>query len=141
MSLPSDLMDFAGIWRIHREIDFTDRDTHARFLGEASLTPHGTGLIYSETGELRLGQAPPMRAERRYLWEPSDTGGIATFFDDGRPFHVFTLNAASQATHKCPPDTYRVAYAFHDWPAWTATWAVTGPKKAYTMVSLYTRPA
>lgn len=139
--MPRELSDFEGIWRIHREIDFADRDTDAQFVGEARLIPHDGGLIYEESGELRLGRAPAMRAERRYLWEPGEAGGIATFFDDGRPFHSFSLAQASDAKHDCPPDTYHVAYAFHDWPAWTATWAVTGPKKAYTMVSLYTRPA
>ncbi|MEO0692019.1 MAG: DUF6314 family protein [Pseudomonadota bacterium] len=140
MSLPRGLADFEGVWRLHREIDFVDRDLPAAFVGEARLMPQGTGLIYAESGQLTLGNAPPMRAERRYLWRPDPTG-IATFFDDGRPFHTFALDASSEATHDCAPDTYRVAYAFHDWPAWTATWRVTGPKKDYTMVSLYTRPA
>ena len=141
MNLPQDLSDFEGVWRIHREIDFAERSLPGRFVGEARLVPHDGGLHYSETGELTLGTAPPMRAERQYLWRPDGDGGIALFFDDGRPFHAFALGPAAEADHDCPPDTYRVAYGFADWPAWTATWRVTGPRKDYTMVSLYTRPA
>lgn len=140
MSLPRELTDFAGFWRLHREIDFADRDMQASFLGEARLTPQGSGLIYDESGHLTLGTAPALHAERRYIWEPA-ADGIAMLFADGRPFHTFSLAPASEATHDCPPDIYRVSYAFHDWPVWTATWRVTGPKKDYTMLSLYTRPA
>ena len=32
---------------------------------------------------------------------------------------------------------YRVRYDFSDWPDWRTIWHVTGPRKAYEMVSHY----
>ena len=137
---PHRLDDFAGRWRVTREI--TDRAAgHAgRFEGEATLSPEGEALRYLENGVLTLPGAPPMAATRVYLWHPAP-GGVAVHFDDGRFFHAIALDGPRpEAMHDCPPDTYRVAYDFTGWPVWRAVWDVTGPRKDYRMASLYTRP-
>jgi hypothetical protein len=39
------------------------------FTGVAELQPVGeAGLIYTESGQMRIGAAPVMQATRRYLW-------------------------------------------------------------------------
>ena len=131
------LADFEGRWRILREIDDRRAGQVGQFEGTATLTVDAQGLIYAETGTLRIGTSAPMQADRTYLWR--DEGGrIAVLFDDGRPFHSFALATDTPgADHWCDPDTYRVTYDFSPWPNWSAEWAVTGPRKDYVMVSYY----
>ena len=53
-------------------------------------------------------------------------------FPDGRFFHRFRPEGAAAGTdHPCGPDLYRVAYDFAAWPAWSVTFDVSGPRKAY----------
>ncbi|RBP93682.1 hypothetical protein DFO80_105106 [Rhodobacter sp. 140A] len=130
------LSDFAGEWTIAREIEQAGAGT-ARFEGRACFTPEGAGLAYHEAGTLTLPGAAPMRAGRDYLWR-EEGAEIAVFFSDGRPFHRFDP-AAPAAQHWCDPDDYRVRYDFAAWPDWRAEWRVSGPRKAYTMRSLYRR--
>lgn len=139
MTLPRTIVDFAGLWHIRREIADRHSGQTGLFAGRATLLPDAKGLVYSETGQLSLGDQPPMSATRRYLWQ--DLGhGAAIHFEDGRPFHVLPFNtAAPQARHDCPPDDYRVRYDFNAWPDWEAVWTVRGPRKDYTMTSRYAR--
>ena len=130
------LSDFRGLWVIARTITQADGTT-GQFSGTGDFAPTADGALeYTETGELRLANSPPMRATRRYRWEE----GLNVFFEDGRAFHRIP-GAGGEALHLCPPDTYRVADDFSDWPNWRATWDVTGPKKAYRMVSQYSPAA
>ena len=139
MSGPQELSDFAGRWSVSRVIMDRTGGPEGRFEGVAELTPDAQGLVYSETGQLRLGTAVPFHATRRYLWR-ADGDAIQTFFDDGRPFHRIALGGVeARDLHDCPPDIYRVLYDFSQWPRWTARWDVTGPRKDYLMVSDYAR--
>lgn len=132
------LGDFAGRWRIERRIEDRLSGAGGRFDGEAVFVPEGERLIYRERGELRLGDGPGFTAERTYLWR--DEGGrIAVDFADGRPFHAFDPGADPAAHHLCIADDYRVRYDFSGWPEWRAEWTVTGPRKDYTMRSVYRR--
>jgi len=129
------LADFEGRWQLSRRIEDHRAGVTGRLEGEAVFEPGQGGLILTETGRLRYGAGAPMQAERRYLWR-AEAGGIAVFFEDGRPFHRFSP-AAPEARHDCPPDLYRVRYDFSVWPAWRAVWHVTGPRKDYGMISTY----
>ncbi|MEO1344489.1 MAG: DUF6314 family protein [Pseudomonadota bacterium] len=136
--MPRGLMDFAGDWRVTRVIE--DRlGPPGQFEGTAALTPDGPGLTYTEKGRLTLGSAPPMQAERSYLWrEESDL--IQVLFDDARPFHRFDPNLGGAGErHYCDPDIYDVVYALDDWPNWSSSWTVTGPRKDYTMRTQFAR--
>ena len=94
-------------------------------------------MHYVETGLLRLGDQPPMNAERRYFWREGTGGVIEVLFDDGRAFHRIDP-ADPTDRHWCDPDTYDVTYDFGAWPNWSSTWRVRGPRKDYEMVSHYT---
>ena len=133
------MRDFEGLWSLSREITDTRAGTTGRFDGTARFTPDGDGLLYVETGQLVLSGALPMQAERRYIWR-IDGNAIAVDFDDGRPFHTFAP-AAPEASHWCDPDSYAVTYAFEDWPVWSSSWRVRGPRKDYEMTSIYARIA
>ena len=129
------LAQFRGDWRLLRRIADANAGQDGAFEGVARFVPQGDGLLYHECGELRLGMAAPMRAERSYLWREA-AGRIVVQFDDGRPFHSFD-GAVAAADHLCGEDLYQVHYDFADWPDWRATWRVRGPRKDYEMVSLY----
>ena len=129
---PRVISDFEGHWRVTRAITHAD-GTVATFSGEAAFEPDPQGgLDYTEDGMLSLPTGQSMRATRRYLWADD----LSVFFDDGRPFHQVPREGGA-AEHYCAPDTYRVTYDFANWPEWQAIWDVTGPKKAYRMVSNY----
>jgi hypothetical protein len=128
-------VDFAGRWSLRRQIEDRLGDVEGEFLGEALFDYAGGALRYHETGFLRYGDAPPLHAERDYLWRPV-AGRIAVDYGDGRPFHDFDP-ANPLAEHFCAPDHYAVRYNFERWPMWQAEWDVVGPRKDYRLVSSY----
>ena len=134
MSLVPQLSDFEGKWSVERMIE--DRlGPDGVFTGAAVFAPAPEGLAYREAGLLRLGGGPAFHAERAYLWREAG-GRIVVAFADGRPFHDFDP-AEPVAHHPCAADDYAVRYDFSGWPHWRAEWTVTGPRKDYTMTSLY----
>lgn len=127
------LSDFEGTWLLERVIQ-PEGGTDMRFEGQAVWTRQGVDLAYREDGWLYIAGQPTMQAERRYLW----TRGLDVYFDDGRYFHTVATDG-SEIHHWCDPDTYKGQYDFTDWPEFSVTWNVTGPRKAYTSRSLYRR--
>lgn len=138
MSDGPQLTDFMGIWSIERRIDDRHGGTWMQFSGQADFNHSGEGLAYVEHGRLTMPGQPEMLAERRFFWR-AEPHGIAVIFDDGRPFHVIETGLHPAARHDCAPDVYQVHYDFAAWPEWRAVWDVTGPRKAYRMVSAYRR--
>jgi hypothetical protein len=139
-----ELSDFAGRWRLVKEITDRRAGTRGRFEGVASFTPDADGLAYLEEGLLHLGGAAPLLSTRRYLWRAAPGGGAdaaEVCFEDGRPFHALRFAPRWAAEHHCAPDHYRVHYSFSDWPAWQASWDVTGPRKNYAILASYRRPS
>lgn len=130
------LDDLRGTWRLSREIDDLRAGLTGRLTGEAGWRADGMGLIQEERGLLRLGDAPPMQAERRYLWR-ADGDGLAVFFEDGRPFHRIGPGRLRDR-HACPPDTYDVTYVFGENGAFSTTWRILGPRKDLMIRSHYT---
>lgn len=130
------LNDFTGVWTLSRRI-VQANGPEGQFAGRAVFTPEGAGLRYHEAGQLVLAGEAPMQAERDYLWS-AEGAQIVVRFEDGRDFHRFDPSLA-EAAHWCDPDDYRVRYDFARWPAWSAEWRVTGPRKDYVMISRYTR--
>ena len=129
----------AGEWTVARLIADQRTGQPGRFDGIARLTPVAGGLDYAEAGQLTLGTAAPLQAKRGYRWQ-FDADGVAVFFSDGRAFHRFQPGVSGPGTdHLCGADLYRVRYDWGDWPAWQATWQVTGPAKDYVMTSRHVR--
>lgn len=128
---PRSLGDFEGQWEIDRTITHVD-GTMARFRGRAIWTPQDEGLAYEETGQLQIGNGRPVMATRRYFW----TSDLAVLFEDGRFFHQVPASGG-ETTHWCDPDQYVVFYDFSEFPKFTVTWNVKGPRKDYEMTSMY----
>ena len=133
------LMDFAGNWTLTRRIE--DRLAGlGRFEGTARFASDGDGLRFVEEGVLTLSTGASMHAERTYLWREGEAGLIDVLFDDGRRFHRFDPNAGGAGErHYCDPDIYDVDYDFTEWPRWSSTWTVTGPRKDYVMQTTFQR--
>ena len=131
------LADLAGRWALDRRIDDRRAGLTGRLSGTCVWRAEGEGFVQHETGVLHYGDAPPIRAERRYLWR-AEGDGLAVFFEDGRPFHRLGPGRTSDR-HVCTPDTYDVTYVFDGVDAFSTTWVVTGPRKDQLIHSLYTR--
>ena len=127
------LDDFTGDWAQERVIA-QDGLPPGQFTGTATWAPHAEGLAYVEEGTLTISGQTPMAATRRYLWKPD----LSVWFDDGRYFHTVPARGGD-TDHWCDPDDYSVHYDFADWPAFTVTWRVQGPRKSYRMTSRYSR--
>ncbi|WP_297774702.1 DUF6314 family protein [uncultured Roseovarius sp.] len=128
---PRRLQDFEGAWAFTREVVEAD-GRRATVTGRAVWRCDGAGLAYTETGEMRIAGHAPMQVERRYSWD-SD---LAVSFEDGRFFHHVPPEGGETA-HWCDPDQYDGAYDFGNWPEFTVTWRVRGPRKDYRMVTRY----
>ena len=129
----------AGNWRIERRIDDRSAGEASDFTGEATFAPDGpAALLYRESGTLRSG-GRALRATQSHRWTFTASSAEVAFAD-GRPFHaVAPVGRNAEALHDCPPDLYRVRYRFETPERWRQTWHVTGPRKDYTLESLFTR--
>ena len=132
--------DFLGHWALSRRIDDRLTGQSGVFEGMARFMADGDdAAIYDENGLLRLGDATPMTAERRYLWQFAGDC-VRVRHADGRDFFTFTpWGRGAEVVHLCDADTYRVIHDFTAWPRWQAIWTVTGPRKDYRMRSAWRR--
>ena len=129
----SDLLKhLEGHWNFTREIrhvggqvDLVD--------GTAGFERRGDAYLYNEVGTLRVADKE-FRAERQYIWR-EEGDFIQIYFKDMRPFHGFSL-VNLNANHFCDPDQYMVDYQFEKF-SWRSKWNVSGPKKAYVMITDY----
>lgn len=129
-----------GTWKISRQItDFRILES-GHLEGRAQFTSQDSGLFYHERGALTFAGGAPIVAERAYFWTFSDTD-VFVAYDDGAPFHSFSLAADHAATpHLCGDDLYTGTYSFVGFPDWQVTWSVKGPRKDYRSITQYTRP-
>lgn len=134
---PLGLPDFAGAWHLRKHIQQKDGAVFV-FEGRANFTYADNHLHYHESGLVSAPDGKKLQAERRYKWRELDNGNIEVLFDDNRFFHTFSPSAPV-AEHLCGADHYVVDYGFSNWPEWTSTWQVKGPRKDYTMTSWFTR--
>lgn len=136
------LADFAGLWKLDREIRHQSSqngnqngDQIHQFSGEARFDWQGADLILHESGWLAAPDGQGFHAERRYCWRAD----LSVLFSDGRFFHTLPL-AGGAVQHDCPPDFYEGVYDFDLWPTWRLRWRVRGPRKDYVSLSVFTRP-
>ena len=131
------LDELEGRWTLERQIDDRRAGLTGLLTGTCLWRRDAAGLVQAETGTLQYGDAPPIRAERRYLWREAGAG-LTVLFEDGRPFHDIGPGRLS-ARHDCAPDTYEVTYVFDAPDVFSTTWRVTGPRKDQFIHSIYTR--
>ena len=128
-----------GPWRLARLIDDRRAGQRGGLRGRAVFAAEGAGLRHGETGRLRLGiHTGPARQDYRYLFPRPDLAEAR--FADGRPFHDLDLSRGHwEAEHLCGDDLYRGTFHALGRDLLVVSWAVTGPRKDYAMVSRYRR--
>jgi len=113
--------------------------------GTATFIPHSAGrLDYREQGQFRLPDGRTLDAERRYIFEETESG-FTVFFAETPPrlFHRIELERIGQTlagngTHVCRDDHYASRYEFHAEGSFVIVHAVSG-RKAYAMETRYVR--
>lgn len=132
------LTDFIGSYDVSRVIDDARAGAQSRFEGRAVIAGDAQGAFYTETGALILNDQR-FKAQRSYLWRPNGAR-IDVMFEDGRAFHDFDPESGGLASeHLCGQDMYRGGYDVSQWPRWSVTWNVQGPRKAYASTTWYLR--
>ncbi len=129
----------AGTWHVARMVADRRAQAEHRMIGAACYTPTADGLQYRETVRWTVnGQT--FDAQREYTLVPTGPWRAELYFADGRFFHVLDLSAgAAEVAHACPPDHYAGWYVLDGPDTHRTGWTVTGPRKALSLVSTYTR--
>ncbi|GFE76123.1 DUF6314 family protein [Novosphingobium sp. TCA1] len=142
---PSLLRSLSGAWQLDREI----RGVGAQLHGEATFEPGPDGAFaYRECGTLRLRDGRELSSHRRYSYRPSEGGFTVAFADGptiGSDFVRLTFQAldgerlVADDVHHCGDDIYEVRYVLALPSAFETIIDVTGPAKAYRLISSYVR--
>lgn len=127
-----------GSWTVAREVHDDHSGLDGAFTGVARFVPEGDGLVWIETGRLRLGSHEGEASRTLRIVPEGD--GWAVRFEDGRPFHPLDLRSGvSVVDHPCGEDHYVGGLRAESRDAVEIRWRVSGPTKDQTIVSRYTR--
>lgn len=121
-----------GVWRFTRQIKGC-----GKMSGTATFIQKSPNLLlYREDGLLKLNDGPVFESYRNYIYELKNDK-ITALFEDGRFFHEleFDGGVVARGHHECGLDLYRASYHFETPNAFSLQWAVTGPKKDYTILT------
>ncbi|MET3898458.1 hypothetical protein ABIB57_002407 [Devosia sp. UYZn731] len=136
-----DLLGLVGDWSFRRSVTggsiMTGQATFGR-VGENCLN-------YAETGMLTLADGKDYAFERRYIYELRG-GGFRVLFDEKPPrlFQDVDLGLSDDTWigsgfHNCAPDIYASTYRFDLPVGFRIAHDVSGPRKAYAIVTDYAR--
>lgn len=141
-SLSEPLAYLTGTWSLERRLEDADLGAEGHFVGIARVDPLGERRFrYHEEGLLQW-QGYRGQASRTLLLAPIGPATVAFSFPDGRFFHLLQLRPDGyRALHECGEDRYEGAFALKGPDAWSATWRVTGPRKALVLSGSYQRLA
>lgn len=134
----------AGAWSFNRVIE-----GQGHMQGLATFTPlDAERLAYREQGRLRLLNGTELEAEREYVFCARDRG-FDVYFKENPPrfFHAIELAASDDgalsgsAGHLCNLDHYQSTYVFCGDGGLIIRHVVSGPRKNYTMTTIFMRVA
>jgi hypothetical protein len=132
-----------GEWRLNRSIDDGSSMT-----GAATIAPRGAGQFdYREQGQFRLPDGRSLDAERRYIFDETESGFTVLFTEKPpRLFHRIALarigpHLVGHGTHLCGDDHYASRYEFRADGSFVIAHRVSGPRKDYAMETRYVRTA
>jgi hypothetical protein len=130
-----------GVWQLNREIS-----GQGRMSGIAAFETVDVGrALYRESGELWLEEGTRLRGEQRYFYERAESGFTIHFHDTGELFERVTFEAGSggtwvgRAEHYCKADVYRSEYLFRRDQRFEVSHQVHGPRKDFTIRTVYIR--
>ena len=114
--------------------------------GIASFVVAGEGgLLYRESGEVRLHDGTRLRGEQCYFYKAIANGFAVYFRDSAELFQRVTFSTAEngvwagQAKHLCKADVYASRYVFYGNGTFEVRHAVRGPRKDYSIQTRYQR--
>jgi len=102
-------------------------------------------VLYQESGELLLQDGTRLHGEQRYIYERIDGGFAVYFHATGELFEQVILvadtkgNWIGRAEHLCQPDVYASEYLFRSDGTFEVRHQVGGPRKNYTICTVYLR--
>jgi hypothetical protein len=132
------LAGLAGSWRFTRSFD----PGIGTMLGQALFTPvDAETLHYREDGQLVLADGQRSQAWREYRYL-RDGDVVRVCFLDGRTLHALRFEEGqgeSSDVHYCIADVYTGHYRFALPNRFEITMTVRGPRKNYTIDTVYTR--
>jgi hypothetical protein len=130
-----------GEWRIEREIP-----GQGSMSGIASFVVAGdSGVLYRESGEVRLHDGTRLRGEQCYFYKAITNGFAVYFHDSAELFERVTFLGGEgeawvgRAEHLCKSDVYASRYVFYGDGTFEIRHAVRGPRKDYSIQTRYQR--
>jgi hypothetical protein len=131
-----------GHWRLQRSIPATGKMSAATMNGTASFAKAGdNALHYEEQGTLVQENGARFQASRKYVYRYKDEK-ISVFFaeEQERLFHHLEFQGnIAVASHLCICDQYDALYEFPDPHTFQITYFVKGPKKDYSIHTIFNR--
>ena len=130
-----------GAWRFHRTIS-----TGATVEGTAVFAKRpdtDNTLDYREDGTCTMPEGSIFTAYMKYVYRFHNEK-ISVHFADDRFFHALQFHLESDpltatAQHLCVCDTYQATYTFFERNRFQLLYEVQGPKKNYTIKTLFTK--
>jgi hypothetical protein len=128
-----------GTWLLTRALEDRRLGGRGALDGSAVFAAEGGGLIYRETGVLRLG-GEAFEASRVYRYRFPRPHCAEVVFEDGSRFHMLDFSGGRcAAEHRCGADLYRGRFRVAGPGEWHARWQVSGPRKDQILESRYLR--
>lgn len=128
---------FEGTWVFNRSISGSGTSAgKATYIKEGSDT-----LLYREDGLFTNLDGVSFQNFRMYCYR-LENGLISVYFTDGKPFHTLQFDG-DKATghHLCACDHYDAEYLFEAPDRFRLSYKVKGPKKDYTIETLFQKIA
>ncbi|MBA2955520.1 hypothetical protein GON03_14385 [Nocardioides sp. MAH-18] len=130
---PTDLL---GTWTLTRVVRDRWAGERRDVTGTATLTAESPDRVrWTEAGTMTWpGHAVEVQ---RTLFVDRAASGWLVRFEDGRPFHPWSVGA--EVEHPCAPDHYRgrIDVTGHPVSSWRVAWDAVGPEKDYRMETAY----
>lgn len=139
-SVPNLKAFLCGNWEVDRIVIDRALAMTGGLQGQATFRHRAAGLLYEEHGTLTFGEHHG-RAEQSYLYEfPEGDRRASVRFRDGRAFYELDLSRGQDhVRHVCGTDVYDGVFIALSSTAWQSEWKVSGPRKAYDLLTTYTR--
>lgn len=127
-------LQLLGEWRLDRRLIDRRTGQHGTVRGRLVLASDGTGVRWSEQGELQWGGA--LFPISRELTIVADQLGWQVCFRDGRPFHRW--QPGSVVVHPCRADSYcGLITVDRSRTRMRVLWDVVGPAKQQRILTRY----
>lgn len=136
---------FIGGWRMERRIDDRRAGRAGAAVGEAVIADIGDAATAICTEALTIDYGGQRFAgEQTMHWRFDDADGPTLFSRDGRLLVTLRFRqdggrARASFSHDCGEDLYEGVAEIGDESSWRLVWNVRGPRKDYTLDTLYFR--